>query len=231
MPHLIYTDGVKYLTVGERRSLLSLALPSLLCIGLVGLRWDITGTWHYWFVLENLALAWLALIFAWLLARNLKKMPWNSLPNITLSLLWLVFLPNTWYVLTDFIHIGPSGEISQLYDIVLIASLVVAGFSLGFASLYKVHTELIQRFSRRKAAAAVTIILLVASFAIYLGRDLRWNTWDVVTNPTGITLDVSDRVVNPLAYQHAWDMTGLFFVLVGTIYSSIWLYAAPKDRL
>jgi hypothetical protein len=36
--------------------------------------------------------------------------------------------------------------------------------------------------------------------------------------------------VDPLAYQHSWDVTGLIFALVGTTYASIWLYLAPKDK-
>jgi len=216
-------------TLGDRetRYLQAASLISLLCLILFLVRILMTGTYRYWFIPENLALAWACLIFAWVLVGQLKEQRWLSWQNLSLSVLWLVFLPNSWYVLTDFVHIRATGEISQLYDIVLMTSLVISGFVLGFASLYLVHLELRKRLGSRVSGAMVAIILLLSSFAIYLGRDLRWNSWDVVADPGGLILDVSDRVVDPFGHPRAINVTVLFFVLIGTIYLAIWIWARP----
>lgn len=213
----------------EVKFLQALGLLSLLCVGLFLFRVVATGTTHFLFVPENLVLAWLSLFFAWLLVTELKIKRWLSWQNVSLSILWLVFLPNAWYVLTDFIHVRPRGEISQLYDIVMMSTLVLCGFILGFTGLYLVHLQFKKRLGGRVSAEMVGAIILVSSFAIYLGRDLRWNSWDVITNPSGIILNVSDRVLDPFGHPRALNVTGLFFVLLSTIYLAIWLFMRPSS--
>jgi len=144
-----------------------------------------------------------------------------------LTLLWLFFLPNSWYVLTDFIHVYPTGEISQLFDIVLISSLVLSGLAAGFASLYIVHKEFLKYLNRLGAYGLIELVILVSSFAIYLGRVLRWSTWDIVVDP-GVLINVSDRIIDPLGARRADNITGLFFILLSVLYLAIWLAAEPK---
>ena len=215
----------------EKRYLQSLGLLSGLCLAFFVVRLVLTGSSAYLFIPGNLALAWLGLFFGRVLVHQLKITRWASWQNIDLSFMWLCFLPNTWYVLTDFIHVYPTGEISEFYDIVMVGSLVITGFILGFTSLYLVHRELLKRFGNRRAGQLVTGIILLASFAIYLGRDLRWNSWDVVTNPNGVILNVSDRLIDPLGHLRAFNVTGLFFVLLSVMYLAVWLaFGPPKKR-
>ncbi|OGL26374.1 hypothetical protein A3E49_02060 [Candidatus Saccharibacteria bacterium RIFCSPHIGHO2_12_FULL_49_19] len=211
----------------SKRVLGSLGLISGLTLVMFAFRILVTGTDRYWFIPQNLALAWLALLFGWLLVTELKKDRWLSWQNLSLSVLWLVFLPNTWYVLTDFLHVFSSGEISQIYDIAMMMTLVVSGFVLGFISLYLIHLEFLKRWPQRFAHGAVAAVLLISSFGIYLGRDLRWNTWDVISHPEGLLINVSDRVINPLEHPRAVTVTVLFFVLLTTLYGAIWLAGGP----
>lgn len=218
------------ISAAEKKFVQSVGLVSVLCLALYLVRVAATHTWHFAFVPENLALAWLALIFGWLLVKGVKSGRWSSWSNLALSVLWLFFLPNTWYVLTDFVHVEPTGEINELYDIVMMSSLVITGFALGFASLLMVHRELLRR-GARWSHGVVACILLLCSFAIFLGRDLRWSSWDVVTNPTGVILNVSDQVVDPFGHPRGLNVTALFFVLLGTLYLAIWwLLPAAKKR-
>jgi uncharacterized membrane protein len=215
----------------ELRYLKSVGLISGLCLAFFVVRLILTGSSAYLFIPGNLVLAWLGLFFGWVLVYQLKVTRWVSWQNIALSFLWLFFLPNTWYVLTDFIHVYPTGDISELYDIVMVGSLVMTGFILGFTSLYLVHRELLKRFGNIRAGYLVAGIILLSSFAIYLGRDLRWNSWDVAANPSGIILNVSDRLIDPLGHLRAFNVTGLFFVLLSVMYLAIWLaFKATKKR-
>lgn len=195
---------------------------TIVCLTLFVARIWLTGTISYWFIPENLALAWVALILGWWLSNRLatgRLLDWR---NMLLALAWLVFLPNGWYVLTDFIHVAPTGEISELYDISLMSLLVFNGFILGCTSLFLVHQQLLRRWNFIKTLLIVTMIILLSSFAIYLGRDLRWSSWDVLTDPSGLILNVSDRIINPLQNQHSFNIMGLFFVVIGGIYGAFY---------
>jgi uncharacterized membrane protein len=211
------------------RYLASVGLLSAAAILLLGFRIVLSGTVRYWFVPENLALAWIALFLAWLLSKELKNRRWLSWQNLGLTVLWLLFLPNTWYVLTDYIHIFPNGEVSQLFDIVLMSLLVFTGFILGFTSLFLVHRELLHRIGGLKSYLLVEVAIFTSSFAIYLGRDLRWNSWDVIKNPGGVLVNVSDRIVDPFGSQRALNVTILFFLFISVIYLSFWIFSRPAD--
>ncbi len=218
----------------RRRFLLAAGLLTGADIAFLLLRVLITGTGRYWFVPENLALAWISFGLAWLLVRNLKKQRWLSWQNIGLTTLWLLFLPNAWYVLTDFIHVFPNGEISQLFDIILIFLLVLNGFALGIAGLFLVQRQLLARRGLADSWLFVEAAILISSFAVYLGRDLRWNSWDIIANPSGLLFNVSDRIVDPFGSQRALNITLLFFILINVAYGAFWIFTwepTPTKKL
>lgn len=198
------------------------AILSLTSLGLFGLRVQLTDTTRYYFIPGNLLLAWAGLLLGWNLARRMAKQSWSSWPVWGSAVLWLFFLPNTWYTLTDFLHVFPTGEISELFDITLMSSFVWCCFLMGLTSLYLVHKQLLKRFSARQAYSLAQAAILLASFAIYLGRVLRWNSWDVLTNPSGLLINVGDRLVDPLAHPSAINITGLFFIFISLTYCAFW---------
>lgn len=194
--------------------------------------WD-TGSFRYWFLMWNLFLAVVPLFFAWLLyKRTPNGLVW-SWPNFVLFLLWLLFLPNAFYLITDFVHIHQTKEISLIYDVVLIASYALAGFILGYNSLYLVHKRMLQRFGRQAHWLVLTVLML-CGFAIYLGRYLRWNSWDIITNPLGLIFDVTTRIANPQDNAFTFGATVLFFALLLVVYFVIWraanVIAAPHKN-
>ena len=211
----------------EKRFLQTLGILSALCLGLFVFRLLATGVSRYWFVPENLLLAWLALFFGWVLVQQLQSRGWRNWRSLVLTGLWLLFLPNAWYVMTDFIHVFDSGEISYLYDIAMITALTLTGFLLGFASLFMVHRQLLKRLDIFSSALLIGAVILLISFAIYLGRDLRWNTWDILTNPSGLILNITDRLINPFGYPRALNVTAILFVLISTVYFALWLFLKP----
>jgi len=214
----------------EKRFVTSMGLLSLLCLGLFTFRAISSNSLHYIFIPENLALAWISLVVAWWLKQRLQVSPWRSWSNGSLTFIWLIFLPNSWYVLTDLVHLYPSGEINQLYDIALIGTLVLCGFFLGFTSLYLIHEELSKRASPRRAILYVEIVILLSSFGIYLGRILRWSSWDIITNPGGIILNITDRILDPFAHLSSFSVTVLFFITLSVMYLAFYSYIQPLRR-
>ena len=181
---------------------------------------------RYWFLLWNLVLAWVPLGLVLVLRERLRLTRWLTWQNVTLSILWIGFLPNSFYLVSDLVHLHSTGEVSLIFDSVLFMSFIFNGFISGFASLYLMHVQLIPRFRREYVHGVVAAVLLLCSFAIYLGRDLRWNTWDILVNPAGILFDVSERVINPLTHSEVFSTTALFFLLLGSIYVVAWQFIA-----
>ena len=205
-----------------RRVFYALLISNGASILLFALRSVESQTDRYWFLIWNLVLAWMPLLFVWWLVRRLKTTPWLSWQNVGLTLLWLGFLPNSFYLISDLIHLHETGEVSLLYDIVMFMSFIFNGLVAGSMSLFIIHRELLKRIAYDKAYAVVMTVLFVCSFAIYLGRSLRWNSWDVLINPAGLLFDVSDRVVNPSAHPQTFVTTVTFFLLLTSIYIVIW---------
>jgi uncharacterized membrane protein len=129
----------------------------------------------------------------------------------------------------DFVHVSPNAEISQLYDIVLISLLVFTSFILGFASLFLIHRQLLSRLKPLSGYLLIEASILTSSFAIYVGRDLRWNTWDVISNP-GVLINVSDKIADPFGNPRAFNVTVLFFMLISVLYLAFWIFTYPAKH-
>jgi uncharacterized membrane protein len=191
----------------------------------VGFFWY--GAWRnhsldYDYLVWNLFLAWLPLIFAVRLVSLLQHKLWSSWEGLGVSLLWLVFLPNSFYLISDFIHLQDVQQVDVLYDAIMFTSFIYTGVALGFSSLYLIHLQLRRRLSARAAGGWVGVTLFICSAAVYVGRDLRWNSWDILTNPGGLLFDISDRVQHPAAYPQMLVTIITFFILLGTMYSLLW---------
>jgi uncharacterized membrane protein len=174
------------------------------------------------YLLWNLFLAWIPLLVGVLLLHSLRTRLWSSTWPLVLTLIWLVLLPNTFYMISDFVHIQDVLRSSLLYDVVMFTAFIFTAALLGFSSLYMVHARLRTRMSMRSSSVVVGAIIFLCSFAIYLGRDLRWNSWDVITNPAGILFDVSDHLIHPLHSGDMFTTTFSFFVLLGSLYIVGW---------
>jgi len=72
------------------------------------------------------------------------------------------------------------------------------------------------------------VFLFIASFGIYLGRYLRWNSWDIISNPFGLFSDIFERLVNPFNYRGAWGMTIMMGLFLNMMYFSIKLLKIQK---
>ena len=210
----------------RRYVLKTLALSSLGSVALFVFRALYFQSTDYWYLLWNLLLAWLPLLFAGILVQQLRTQRWLRWQSMLTTILWLGFLPNSFYLVTDFIHLQHTANNSLLYDAVLLFSFSLNGFMLGYLSLAMIHKELKKRLQSRDVQIVLGFIFLACSFAIYLGRYLRWNTWDVLINPAGILFDVTDQFINPGAYGQSFLTTALFFVFISSTYAIICRFAS-----
>jgi uncharacterized membrane protein len=171
------------------------------------------------------------LLFTLCLYKSLRHHRWSGWLGTGFTLLWLIFLPNSFYIVSDFIHLGDIGQLDVLSDAVMFLMFALNGLLLGFTSLYLIHRLLLKRLSRRASHSLVAVVLLICSFAVYLGRDLRWNSWDAVLHPAGVLFDVSDPLFNPSTHHDAFTTTLMFFVLLSTLYVVAWQCGQAALRL
>jgi uncharacterized membrane protein len=202
----------------------ALAASTLLSLALMTYAIAFKSGSYYVYLVWNLFLAVLPLVFAYLLVQLLRRHPWSSWTGIGLSILWLGFLPNSFYMVTDYIHLPEVAPEDLLFYVVLFTSFIASGLFFGYASLYLVHRELRKRLPPPTVIRSLFVILLLCSFAVYLGRDLRWNTWDVLFNPGGLLFDISERFLSPAGYGDMLETTGLFLLLISTMYFVIWRF-------
>lgn len=206
----------------HKRIVYALILTNFTSVLLFGMRLIGAENFRYWFMLWNLTLAWAAPLVAWWIVVRLKRTRWRTWPNSLLTLIWLGFLPNSFYMVSDLIHVQQTGEVSIIFDAVLFTSFIFNGFIAGYLSLFLLHRELLKRYSTVRSYVVLTAVFLLCGFAIYLGRVQRWNTWDAVFSPAGLIFDVSDILINPLAHPQAFLITISFMLIVGVFYVLAW---------
>lgn len=210
-----------------RRFIYVLIIVNGASVLLFGLRLIGAENFRYWFMLWNLVLAWAAPVLAWCLVKRLATTRWRTWFNMLLTLAWLGFLPNSFYMVSDLIHVQQTGEVSVIFDAVLFTSFIFNGFIAGYLGMILVHKELNKRFTYLRAYAAVVGVFALSSYAIYLGRVLRWNTWDALLHPAGLIFDVSDDILHPLSHPQAFVITLSFTLLISAFYLLAWeLYQA-----
>jgi uncharacterized membrane protein len=204
------------------RLITALSGLSLVAVWLLIIRIIESDSLRYVFLIWNLILAALSPLLAWWLVERARQYGWKKWQQISLAIAWVVFLPNSFYVITDFIHLRQTYEASFLYDIVMLMSFSVCSLIMGLMSIYIVHSELAKVLPKKKLWLGLGLLFLVSSFAITLGRFTRWNTWDIIFKPAGLLFDVSDRLINPAAHSDTYQVTAVFFVFLFSIYWVIW---------
>jgi uncharacterized membrane protein len=120
------------------------------------------------------------------------------------------------------VHLRANFEASFYFDVVMLAGFMLNGLSLGFYSVYLIHKELKKYFSAGFTLTIIGVIFFLCSFATYLGRFVRWNTWDIILQPLGLLFDVSDRFVNPSVHNETYLATSSFFVVLFSTYLVVW---------
>lgn len=200
---------------GARRQrfllLSALMLSSALSVTLSLARVWYSDTRHYMFLNWNLLLAWAPLALAFWLWRLDRRRGRRRLLAMTLVFIsWLLFLPNSPYIVSDLIHLNARDNVPLWYDAIMIFSYAWNGLILGFVSLWIVQ-QLAARWLGSVAGWVLVMVTLTATgFGIYLGRFDRWNSWDILVDPFGLLHQVLSYALNPLDYPRTVGVTLLF---------------------
>jgi len=180
-----------------------------------------TGHFSFIFLLWNLFLAWLPY---WLIKRyNIGTK--SGLEQFGILFVCILFLPNAPYILTDLFHLSENLVAPQWFDLILILSFSMQGllyFILVTDRLFKIITTYFD--SNFKIKCVRLLLLLANGYGIYVGRYLRFNSWDIVSNPIELTCGMFSSVFDKSNCKETIAMTityTIFLYLVMEIYQAL----------
>jgi len=197
-------------------------LASLVACALVGFRGLYSGHLTHISLIWNLFLAWIPWYFALLADRAFQKAGRVTLAVAIYSLCWLLFFPNAPYIVTDFLHLQARYPIPIWFDLFLIFSFAWAGLFLGFSSLYTMQRLVARKFGRLLGWTFTLVMLGLSSVGIYLGRFLRWNSWDVLVDPRGLASDILGRMIHPTSDLRIYAVSFLATVVFASVYFTLY---------
>ena len=206
---------LKLKRINDTQKLVSLSL--LFTLSLLAIRTIYTGEIMYFFYPWNL---FLALIPLWLSGLLLKQKTLNF-KSVSLLLLWMLFLPNAPYLVTDIFHFEERLPVPQWFDLMLVVSGAWNGLLICMISLFRVEKFLRTRYSSKLAEVIMFLSLIPCGYGIYIGRYLRYNSWDVVTEPVSILRTSSHHLYHPFQNLNVWLFTFVFAAFLGIIYFTI----------
>ncbi len=182
----------------------------------------------YVFILWNLFLAWAPYVSA-LQAERLQRVGASWWPMGFWLCVWLAFLPNAPYIITDLQHLRPLAPIPFWFDIVLLFASAGTGLLLGLLSLYEVHHILRRILPELWSWALLLLAMGLSGFGVWLGRFQRWNSWDLVTRPEAVLRDIFRVLIH--RDLHAFGVTLILaaVMLVGYGMLSIMLTQPEKN--
>ena len=174
----------------------------------------------YFFLVWNLFLAAIPFVAA-LLYERAKS--W--LAQATTFVVWLLFLPNAPYILTDFIHLRERPPVPIWYDVLLLLSAAGTGLLLGYGSMMIVQRVIERRYGARTGWLAAAVATILSAFGIFLGRFVRFNSWEVVTDPIPVFADIAHRLMYPMQHPKTFAVTVLYGVALLLGYAALHVVA------
>jgi uncharacterized membrane protein len=128
---------------------------------------------------------------------------------------WILFLPNAPYLLTDVVHMVHDIRVAPSDARAYVVIATYGGlFAFGLA-VYALSLQLFRGFLHRTVRArlvapAILMVHALCVLAMYLGRFIRLNSWDVVLAPQRVAASVM-HVPRPITVAVLLSM----FVVVG----------------
>ncbi|HVF25161.1 MAG TPA: DUF1361 domain-containing protein [Anaerolineales bacterium] len=208
-----------------RLMMFSLLAGATICsVTIWRVRSEFSGTVHYAFLIWNLFLAWIPFIIAYFTYTISINRKWIYVVIPVAAFFWLIFFPNAPYILTDFQHLaGEWRGVPVWYDVMLLIWFAFTGLLLGMVSLFLMQEIIRREFGRWVGWTFVAVVTGLSSAGIYMGRFLRWNSWDILRNPAGLAIYTFERMLNP--GLQAIGFTTIFATFFLFLYITLYTFA------
>ncbi|OCR01499.1 hypothetical protein BCD67_18560 [Oscillatoriales cyanobacterium USR001] len=135
-------------------------------------------------------------------------------------LIFIAFLPNAPYILTDIIHLIDqirSGNSVWVITLALIPQyllFMVVGFEAYVLSVISLGYYLKQQGLAQFVLITELIVHALCAIGIYLGRFIRFNSWDIITNPD----EIVNTVLNDLIGKRPVLLIAVTFIVISCLY-------------
>ena len=179
-----------------------------------------TGRLTFVFLVWNLFLAFVP----YFLSFSLTKRPaWiESKWKFTLLFtVWLLFVPNSFYMLTDLFHLYDSTSVPAWFDLMLIFCFAWNALLMGILSVRHMEKIIQAVWRYRTDWLFVYPVMLLNAIGIYIGRYLRYNSWDIISNPFRLLADTCSIILHPVYYRDAWAMVLIFSFFLSIVYTTL----------
>lgn len=196
-----------------------LILSCLFSLSLAFTRVLYTGQLMFLSLIWNLFLGFIPYLLSKFLMQHPQwvKTKWKFAVTATA---WLLFIPNSFYIITDLFHLEERSVIPLWFDLALIFSFAWNGLILGVLSVRQMEKIWETKWQWSELFFIYPVMLLNA-FGIYIGRYLRYNSWDVISNPLGLSEDIVYLIVHPIRHRFDWSMILCFSVFMTLLYLTI----------
>ena len=217
---LIYFSYSKY----RLMMFILLASATVFSVAIWRVRSEYSGSERYAFLIWNLFLAWIPFIISYFSYTLIIQRRWVYLFIPVAAFLWLIFFPNAPYILTDFQHLAyDSNDLPVWYDVMMLIWFAFTGLLLGMVSLFLMQQIVQREFGPWIGWAFVAGVTAVSAAGVYMGRFLRWNSWDILRDPTGIALYSFERIQDPSLQSIGFiGLFGAFFLF---LYLTLYTFA------
>ena len=220
----MYQRSLAYFSHNKYRLMMFVLLAgaTILCVTIWRFRSEYSGTERYAFLIWNLFLAWIPFLISYFTYTLTMKKRWVYIFIPVAAFLWLIFFPNAPYILTDFQHLAKvSSELPVWYDVMMLIWFAFTGVLLGIVSLFLMQEIVRREFGRWVGWGFVALVTALSSAGVYVGRFLRWNSWDILRNPGGMAYYTIERIQNPSLQSVVFIglFGGFFLFLYVTLYT------------
>ncbi len=193
---------------GNKNNLLLLSV--LILFGMVGFRMLYSDTVSYIFLMWNTFLA--SVPFA--ISEFMRNNKLSKFQNVFTALVCILFLPNALYLISDFEHLRERPPVPFFFDILLMFYAALIGLLLNILALRNLQLVIGRYFKTSFTHVLIASIILLSGFGVYLGRYLRWNSWDIVTHPKALLMECVYHSMHPNLFTYTWSVSiGYAFVL------------------
>ena len=206
------------------------AVLSLAAMLVLSARIARTGEPELLFLVYNLALAWLPLVVAEGIAAVAGTRA--RVAVIPLGVAWLLLLPNAPYLVTDLIHLHDRPPVPMWYDVTLFLLFAVAGLVLGVSAVERVRDVARQIVGDRASRVLAVSAVAASGFGMYIGRFLRWNSWDVLSSPVALVHTSLSALahVRPVGISALYDLVFAACYLGATLREPSCSSSSPCSR-
>jgi uncharacterized membrane protein len=170
-----------------------------------------------------LLIPWLALRWLWSLYQKGQFKTWRARWEAAVAFfIWLIFIPNTAYIITDARHlVDPYCQMDLYYRvcpdkawaIIVFFSYAVIGW-LSLVYLIRPMRQLVEKLWHKEAGTVFVIALMPAvALGVLLGLIDRWNSWQLLNAPWAVLQSAGNYFMEPEPLKNWLIFTAALYLL------------------